>query len=217
MAKRFFISVAAAILLLFPAKSFAQFYAGAGYLNSKMNVHSDESYLNLNFNGNGFYITAGYSINLGGGFALTPALTFQQFKYDVIDFSYEMDDYNVGINSFMTEQYITVPFHLSFGHQISDDIRIFAFAGPSVAWGITSKIVAKSSFEGISMDETFDNYKEEVFSPLDVSAGGGAGIDLLGHYRITASYDYGLMNRYLDPEEGSANRKWLQVGLAYIF
>ena len=80
-------------------------------------------------------------------------------------------------------------------YSFSDRFRLFAFTGPELSLGLSSKL--KSDGVSISM---YDVNQEEYFGDgkyrrFDILWGYGVGVDLLGFLRIKASCDSGLLDR----------------------
>lgn len=116
----------AAIALLISASAHAQISVGAGYLNTSLMDKAGAVSENTNFNG--FYIEGDYQISLMDDFlSVVPGVR-----------------YSMGSTNFQgvkwSEQYIDIPVMFDLGYSFSDRFRLFAFTGPELSLGLSSKM-----------------------------------------------------------------------------
>lgn len=111
---------------------------------------------------------------------------------------------------------------LSYGIRIIPDVKLFAFGGPTLSVGLSSTSgssvsinIPGSPINGSSKD---DNYSE-IFSynRMNLLLGGGLGAELLDHYRVQVSYNFGLLNRSSLGGDYVLLNNRLLVGVAYVF
>ena len=146
-----------------------------------------------------------------GTFGFAPGVQFGYFTKGNVDaFGYD--------NISFTETYFAVPLDLNFHLQLSDDMKLLIFAGPTLDLGLTSRIKEKSS--GIEYDiysGSLSNYTK--YSRYDVLVGGGFGFDVMDAVRFSLRYDYGLLNRNGTSLSGvfKVHRSQLKLGVGFLF
>ena len=163
--KKILTSVLAASLMLLGTSAFAQVSVGAGYVNGKYTYTTSNN--KASDNANGVYAGFDYTVPVGDVFGLSAGLNYEFLT---------SKDYNVmGISGNLKEQYINAPVRLNFGVNVGDS-RVFAFAGPTFSYALSSK--AEVGAFGIT--GTVDLYDKNVLgNRFDVMVGGGLGIDLM--------------------------------------
>lgn len=211
--KKVIYSLCAAALMLLGTSAYAQLSVNAGYSNSKLTLSTN----NKSAADNGFYAGLEYNIPVGNilGFSLGA-----NFEY-LLSKNYSL----FGVNGSFNETYLNVPAHLNFGYDVSDGIRVFAFAGPTFSYALTGK--AESSTLGVMVNVYEDNLVFKAlgwppFNRFDVMVGGGAGLELMDKVRLTFSYDQGMFNKFAKDSEGNEpsnklTRSVFHAGLAFLF
>ena len=100
------------------------------------------------------------------------------------------------------------------------DVKLFAFGGPTLSVGLSSTSGSSVSINGspINGSSKDDNYSE-IFSynRMNLLLGGGLGAELLDHYRVQVSYNFGLLNRSSLGGDYVLLNNRLLVGVAYVF
>ena len=212
--KKFTVILSAALLLLAGTQANAQMSIGAGYVNSvesyKISKNADPSNNALN----GFYAGLGYTIPVVGGLNFTPGVYYE--------FLTKGDATNIGgvanVSGKITEHYINVPLTFSFGAELTDGFRVFAYAGPTAAIGLASTTVYNGTVLGISAGSTVDNYNNDGYSRFDILLGAGLGFEIAELVRFNVGYDWGMLNRYIGGTEGVSRRNTrLTAGVAFLF
>ena len=95
-------------------------------------------------------------------------------------------------------------------------VRVFAFAGPTLSFNVSSKTtVAGSSTEDKVSTKDFMEKLGGKYGAFDLMLGAGAGVDVLNMIRVKFGYDWGLVNRGND--DLKLHRQQLKVGVAFIF
>lgn len=114
--------------------------------------------------------------------------------------------------------YVDVPLHLkaTFG---SNDLKIFALAGPYIGWGLSGKAKTEVTIAGVTdkseEDVKFGSDKTDDLKRLDYGVSVGAGIEL-NRVTIGATYNLGLANLSVDTSNGNKhNNRVLQISLGY--
>ena len=206
-----------ASMILAANNAYAQLSVGAGYNNPVFrNSHSSDA-LRLN----GFYAGASYTLPLIGSLKVSPGLYYSFSAANRID-SGKIFSATLSLKSDLAEHYIDIPVMLSYGIRIIPDVKFFAFGGPTLSVGLSSTSgssvsinIPGSPINGSSKD---DNYSE-IFSynRMNLLLGGGLGAELLDHYRVQVSYNFGLLNRSSLGGDYVLLNNRLLVGVAYVF
>lgn len=115
-----------------------------------------------------------------------------------------------------TAHRIDVPFRVSAGFPIANNINLSLFAGPNFNFGISQVSVAKTGLGNLTSENIYSKkYNDgKLYSPFDLQIGGGAGLDF-GNIGLRVSYDLGLLDR------DNSNSEWknddFKVGIVYSF
>ena len=122
-------------------------------------------------------------------------------------------------NVSFTETYLAVPLDFNIKFPVSDDMRFLIVAGPTLDFGITSRVKEKAS----TME--YDIYSGQLsgytkYSRFDVLLGGGVAFDVMDAVRFSVRYDYGVINRNggnLTSGLLKVHRSQLKIGVGFIF
>lgn len=193
--KRFFLSIVIAVATAICAN--AQLYVGAGYSYSPLKAKYDKSEsISKQFDRNGFYLQAGYGINIGKHLGVTPGL-----EYEVVT---KTED---GVKN--PEQYLNIPVKVSYGFNLGKIIELGAFVAPEFSLGLTSKTKAD--------DTSVSLYGEDgIYKRGDFRVGLGVYCDLIEKVRVNLNYNFGVVNR--SKADGTTlRRNGVQLGVAYLF
>ena len=206
-----------ALVAVAATSAFAQLSVGAGYLSNtqKYSYTSGSTTTTTPTTTNGFYVGADYGLDLGQGLGLSAGLK------GAFLFGKKVDSITIPIlgtatgTTKSTEIYLAVPVLANYSYAITNDFKIFAYAGPTVAFGLTSK--AKTTNNLNDDVTTTDNYGEDSdYGRVNVFLGAGIGVDLMNTIRVKAGYDIGLLNRS-SADNTKINDAQLSVGVAYLF
>ncbi len=190
--KKLFLSILVAALTAVCAS--AQLYVGAGYSYSP--TASKAGKITERFDRNGFYIQAGYSLNVGKHLGIVPGL-----EYEVVT---KTED---EVKS--PEQYLNIPVKVTYGFSLGNIVELGAFVAPTFSMGLTSK--AKVD------DTSLDMYGEDGFYKRgDFRVGLGVYCDLIEKVRINLNYNFGVVNRS-KVDDITMRRNGVQLGVAYMF
>ena len=206
--KKFFTAVLAGAMMLIGTSAFAQASLGAGYVYGKTNI--DVSILEVDASLNGFYLGGSYNIPVGtSGLGIAPGLYFSYLTKDNADLAVAEGD--------LTETYFTAPIDLNLGVPVGDGLRFIVFGGPTLSYGLSSKVAVPVSGDS---KHTYDIYDGELsnwtkYKNFDVMVGGGVGLDFENMVRFTVGYDYGLLNR--GGSTVNVHRQQLHAGVAFLF
>lgn len=199
--------------MLIGTSAFAQASLGAGYVYGKTNI--DVNILSIltsevDASLNGFYLGGSYNIPVGtSGLGIAPGLYFSYLTKDNADLAVAEGD--------LTETYFTAPIDLNLGVPVGDGLRFIVFGGPTLSYGLTSKVAVPVSGDS---KHTYDIYDGELsnwtkYKNFDVMVGGGVGLDFENMVRFTVGYDYGLLNR--GGSTVNVHRQQLHAGVAFLF
>ena len=190
--KKLFLSILVAALTAVCAS--AQLYVGAGYSYSP--TASKAGKITERFDRNGFYIQAGYGLNVGEHLGIVPGL-----EYEVVT---KTED---EVKS--PEQYLNIPVKVTYGFSLGNIVELGAFVAPTFSMGLTSK--AKVD------DTSLDMYGEDGFYKRgDFRVGLGVYCDLIEKVRINLNYNFGVVNRS-KVDDITMRRNGVQLGVAYMF
>lgn len=219
--------VIAAVLAFIAVSASAQISVGAGYLQSTATYQSKpEADVNLT-QSNGFYAGLGYETSLMQGLGLSAGV-YYSYLYSADAGSTAIGTVATGtLETNLKEQYINVPVAVNFGYNLTRDLRLFAFGGPTLSLGLSSMshYDASANIIGITISDSgdTDNYAGTDDDPspygrFDLLLGAGAGVDIQGKYRLTVGYDWGMLNRNVDTESTAVrHRNQIKAGIAFLF
>lgn len=215
MKKIFIIAVAALAAVSVNAQNLN---IGAGYLNSTLANKAGDTVTKGVYQG--FYAGAGASVLNNGAFAITPGVYFEYLTNSAASDFYGI----VGGEATATEMYLNIPIDFSYGIDLGG-ARISIFAGPTISLGMLSNIKTEATGAvsdilgslGVNTNGEVDRYGENSnYGRFDVMVGGGLAIDLAKCIRISAGYNYGLLDRN-STDAIKCNRSELHAGVAYLF
>ena len=160
-----------------------------GYLNNNITLKTSLGGLQVSKEApsNGFVLGAAYDVmfanSLGVSLGLDYALTFGDKIPKIMGLSFENVTHNIHT--------LELPIRLVYEYPIEDDISVFAFAGPKLAFDLSWK--GKETYGGIT--KTFDMYDKDVIYRFNLLLGPGLGARYR-NFQIKLGYDWGLLNRY---------------------
>lgn len=190
--KKLFLSIVVAAATAICAN--AQLYVGAGYSYSP--TASKAGKITERFDRNGFYIQAGYGLNVGKHLGIVPGLEYEVVTKTENDVK-------------QPEQYLNIPVKVTYGFNLGNIVELGAFVAPTFSMGLTSK--AKVD------DTSVDMYGEDGFYKRgDFRVGLGVYCDLIEKVRINLNYNFGVVNRS-KVDDTTMRRNGVQLGVAYLF
>ena len=190
--KKLFLSIVVAAATAICAN--AQLYVGAGYSYSP--TASKAGKITERFDRNGFYIQAGYGLNVGKHLGIVPGLEYEVVTKTENDVK-------------QPEQYLNIPVKVTYGFSLGNIVELGAFVAPTFSMGLTSK--AKVD------DTSVDMYGEDGFYKRgDFRVGLGVYCDLIEKVRINLNYNFGVVNRS-KVDDTTMRRTGVQLGVAYLF
>lgn len=232
--KKILTSVLVSSMMFLCIDAFAQFTVNAGYSNSSFKTKLDGKPIeSQNYNLNGFFVEAEYNLGLFDNLSLVPGLRYKyglskKTTFDTLPF---IGQYS--LSTLFSEHYIDVPVNVKYTYPLLHNLKVFAFAGPTVSCGLasTSSIEAKvkvadkdlnkmikEELDKLGNDSKRNNYgKDGIYSRFDVMLGLGLGVEVLDMIQIKTGYDFGLLNRISGTKEMSAHRNQFYIGVGYMF
>ena len=190
--KKLFLSIVVAAATAICAN--AQLYVAAGYSYSP--TASKAGKITERFDRNGFYIQAGYGLNVGKHLGIVPGLEYEVVTKTENDVK-------------QPEQYLNIPVKVTYGFSLGNIVELGAFVAPTFSMGLTSK--AKVD------DTSVDMYGEDGFYKRgDFRVGLGVYCDLIEKVRINLNYNFGVVNRS-KVDDTTMRRNGVQLGVAYLF
>lgn len=160
-----------------------------GYLNNNITLKTSLGGVQISKEApsNGFVVGAEYDVmfanSLGVSLGLDYALTFGDKIPTIMGWSLDNVTHNIHT--------LELPIRLVYEYPIEDDLSVFAFAGPKLAFDLAWKGKQK---EG-SITKTVDMYDEDVIYRFNLLLGPGLGARYK-NFQIKLGYDWGLLNRY---------------------
>ena len=161
-----------------------------GYLNSNTTIKSSVTGMQISTEvpSNGFVVGAAYDVmfanSLGVSLGLDYALTFGDKKLQIQGLSANSTTYNIHT--------LELPIRLVYEYPIEDDISVFAFAGPKLAFDLSWK--GKETYGSIT--KKVDMYEDvNVTHRFNLLLGPGLGARYR-NFQIKLGYNWGLLNLY---------------------
>lgn len=160
-----------------------------GYLNNNITLKTSLGGLQISKEApsNGFVVGAAYDVmfanSLGVSLGLDYALTFGDKIPTIMGLSFDNVTHNIHT--------LELPIRLVYEYPIEDDISVFAFAGPKLAFDLAWK--GKETYGNIT--KKVDVYDKDVIYRFNLLLGPGLGARYR-NFQIKLGYDWGLLNRY---------------------
>lgn len=160
-----------------------------GYLNNNITLKTSLGGLQISKEApsNGFVVGAEYDVmfanSLGVSLGLDYALTFGDKIPTIMGWSFDNVTHNIHT--------LELPIRLVYEYPIEDDLSVFAFAGPKLAFDLAWK--GKETYGSIT--KKVDMYDKDVIYRFNLLLGPGLGARYR-NFQIKLGYDWGLLNRY---------------------
>lgn len=228
--KKLFLLVAVTALTATVAN--AQLGFDAGYVNSANRLKEGNEIEKQNAM-HGFFVGAHYDIGLFSGLSIQPGL-----NYSYMGNRESISESGVTVKTSWREHFLNVPVDVKYTFDISNDLKVFAFAGPRVVFGLSgvTKVSAKIGGEEASLSYNLysgnitttgfdlsdfvdpeDFSSDGMLSRFDLQLGLGAGAQFRA-FSLKFGYDWGLINRLKGDTDGATmKRGQFYVGVGYNF
>lgn len=198
--------IAAAILSFSVAN--AQIVAYLGYQNVTGNAKSTagNTTTKTSASSSGFFAGGAMNFDIASGIGVQPALELNFFSDK---------DGNDKSSAFG----VKIPIDVNYGFEITPDIKITAFAGPSIYLGLSRKL--KTEYYDVLQDknvkQTIDYYDDGDFSRFGLGFGLGAWCDFKDMIRLKIGYDLGLNDREKNSDNVTFKENTFSISVGYIF
>ena len=233
------------VLMTISASAYAQFGIEANYLYTNIYTRdkSDDNLTRDKFDGNGVRVGINYNFKIGKRFCIQPGVSYSYIKNNVrqmmedgiiggIDITPILDFTNMDVK--WSEHYVSVPIYFKYREEFVKGFALMAYTGPTLQFGIGSRMDAYSRFEKFNASYDFFSGKSVIYTPagsmseeldpiynrFDVNWGIGLGVELFRFLEIQVGYDFGLMNKLKDEdikEELHQRRDIFYVGASLRF
>lgn len=204
--------IIAAIALLASASAFAQVSVGAGYVSdaTKSSVTVGNSTTTTNGSANGVYVGADYNYSLGQGLGVAAGA-----KFAFLGNKNQSELLGIVTTNKLSEMYLGIPVNVNYTYELSKDLKVSAFAGPTFNFGLSSKNTITNNKND---DKTVvDNYGDDSkYGKTNVFVGAGVAVDVMEMIRVKVGYDLGLLNR-TSADKCKLTENQLYFGVAYLF
>ena len=203
----------AAAMLLTATAAMAQFSAGIGYLTPN-HPWTDDGL-------NGFYASVDYNIPIVGNLGVAPGIAYSFSGKKTMPKYHQTYVFH---KASLREQYVSVPVNVNYALNLSSDLTVRLYAGPTFSYGLTSIFKGDIDIKdwtivtGKHIGHTINLYNDSGdYKKFDILVGGGVAFDYDSSIRLSLGYNYGLLNRYNTTLIPSFHRSYLHMGIAYLF
>ncbi len=164
--KKIIFAAAAAVMMLISYNASAQLSVGVGFAKSDLKEKADLASVKQEntSNANGLYVDADYTFKFKYGLGFTPGIEWVFIGDKSIK---ELGLGDIKSESKFKEHYINVPLKLDWGIDIKV-VRIFAFAGPTLSFNVSSKTKTDGTALGTTSSTTVDtkDFFEKLGGPI---------------------------------------------------
>ena len=201
-----------AMLAIAAGMAFAQApSAGLAYLSSTKTTKSGNN--TTTNTGAGFAVGGNIEFDLIEGLKLVPGVYFGHIVTKGI-----ADWFGLATTTGTeVENYMMIPVRASYGYELFDGLKVFAFMGPSFNYCLGSNSTFVTNAGGVTVTSKTDNFQDgSDLQRFDISWGAGAGFDVMDMIRIAVSYDLGMFDLHAD-DNTTLHRNQLAVSVSYLF
>lgn len=214
----------AAALTLVSIGASAQFGVKFGYANLPQRMKASGVVVKPG-NLNGFNAGVFYDIRFPlSGLSLRPGLSY---TYGGGKFGGEVIAFDEEISIKQREHIVNLPIDVKYAYGFTNDFKVYAFAGPRLAVGLSSTFKAREDGETAKVNnftgKIVENGETEdggsgIFSRFDVRLGIGTGVQCRS-LLFEVGYDWGMLDRFTGDAASGATYKMGQlfVGVGFMF
>ena len=156
---------------------------GAGFAKSDLKENVDLASVSQEktANANGLYFGADYTFKFKYGFGFTPGI---EWVYVADKNLKELGILNSNTETKFKEHYVNIPLDIDWGIDLKV-VRVFAFAGPTLSFNVSSKTTYTAVLPGASAEHKESSTKDFLeklggkYGAFDLMLGAGAGVDVL--------------------------------------
>lgn len=211
-----------------------------GYVHSSNSVKD----LYLNEKDSGKYPRNGFDVGMTMDFMLIPESLYLQTGLDYVYQMNKPETPEVGFVNLVAknqDHYLDIPLHLKYTHPITSEIGVFAQVGPTLSFGLNSKMTYRARLENGSnakveynyysgkitasgLSETIEDFvskqvPESRFSRFDLRLGGAVGARFFDVLEASIGYDWGTFNKFrgetADVMEMCRRQLYVTVGVRF--
>jgi opacity protein-like surface antigen len=208
--------VAALVMVSAAASAQTGLSVNAGYVSTKSTEKDSKAM-------NGITAGIGYDMSIQGGFGLALGLNYTYGFFNEKETISTPLFGNYTIEGKTADHTLDVPVRLTYTYPISDNFKVFGFAGPKFAYAIAGK--TKVSFDGNeAIKETLeasgvlndgDMYGEKgIMNQFDIKLGLGAGVNF-NNILLKVGYDWGLLDQ-LKKSENETDHQAVRINQFYV-
>ena len=210
------------VLAFVGVQAHAQLVGGAGYLHTIETTSGGGSSESVHFNG--FYVGASYNIGLLPGLGVAPGFYVNMLLRNESS-SAGGSAAGLSLQGNYREVALNLPVNLTYSYDITPNVALRLFAGPTFQYGIISKTTVSGtvnvSIFGMHFNYTdgsqVNHYDAEhgTRNPFKIYLGGGAGVQV-GDILFTVGYDHNLLD--VDKlQGGKTGRNCIKAGVNFVF
>jgi len=220
--KKVFKAALVAAMVLVSVGASAQIGINVGYVNTNRDMSYDGRSMDVSDElvnpNNGLLVGVSGDMAIQGNLGMSWGLNYTySFGSKTL---VELLGMSVKIKS--NDHYLDVPVRLTYAFPLSDDMKLFAFAGPKFVCALAG---STKEISGIELEEGEENESEKhygkedeaPFKRFDIKVGGGLGFQY-GKYNLKAGYDLGLLNAANTSQDGfkfKSNQFYVTLGLTF--
>ncbi len=114
-----------------------------------------------------------------------------------------------------TPYYLSIPVHVGYKFNCSDNLKLFASVGPYASIGLFGKETVTATLAGKSTTSTASNnvFADKAHERFDWGLGLRFGAELYEHWQLSVGYDWGMK----DTNKAGMRNRTLSVSCAYVF
>ncbi len=230
--KKIFTVLTVIAAMLFGAETArAQVGLEVGYVNSvqRLKAEGDQKY---KMPQSGFYLEVDYGVRLFRGLKVAPGI---QYAYLAGESRFPLQPSAPFVKSSVgdatvddpvgpapdkhpetVEHYLSIPVDISYTFGFGRAFGLTAFITPTMSCGLKSEMKVRNTSTDMykTMSEMLG--KDGAYSRVDFQLGIGLSADILNHFRIKCSYDFGLADR-ATVSDFSLHHNMFKVGIGVIF
>lgn len=162
---------------------------------------------------NGLYVDLGVMLSLKGVKSEDKYYDYPAPRLDLGDNSSTGEKYKYSYNTY----YLNIPLHVGYKFSVSDNISMFAAAGPYVGIGLFGKLNATGCMSGTKTTLSDNVYSDKLAGRFDWGLGCRIGVEFAEHYQLYVGYDHGFKNLNTDKNRMNRKNRTFNVSVAYMF
>lgn len=121
--------------------------------------------------------------------------------------------YKLNYNSY----WLTIPLHIGYKFEVSDNLRLFVNGGPYMGIGLFGKLKGTSVPEHTKTTLSDNVYGDDFVNRFDWGIGGKIGAEFARHYQVAIGYDHGIKSLKTDKNPIDRKNRTFNISLAYMF